>query len=127
MGDLTADYNVRNDTPRTYDEAVRVLAEAHAAGDAMIEFFVIPDGEEEVVRLVEVSDDFPEAGVERPKSPDGFERVVPVFAMGRSRDFPFRSEVAQVTRSEWDQLRNGTLFLTRVWDLSQARKVRVND
>jgi hypothetical protein len=110
--------------PKTYDAAVRVLATAHQAGPDRIDIYSLPDPEQRVVRLLEVSDAFPEAGVERPAPPDGVERVVPVFAMGPAKEFPFRSEVAQVTPAEWEQLRQGSLRLNRNWgDLSQARRV----
>ena len=113
--------------PRTYDAAVRALAQAHAAGDDEIVIYSLPDPDAKVVRLVEVSGAFPEAGVDRPVPPNGVERVVPVFPMGPADDFPFRSEVAQVTRDEWDRLRRGDLRLTRDWDLSQAREVRLGE
>lgn len=76
------------------------------------------------MRLIEVSDAFPDGGVERPAAPGCMERVVPVFPMGPARDFPFRSEIVQVTPAEWEQLRNGKLKLNRDWgDLNLAKRV----
>jgi hypothetical protein len=109
--------------PKTYDDAVQVLAAAHSVGDDLVEIYLVPDPQKQVVRLIEVSDAFPEGGVERPAPPHGMERVVPVFPMGPAKDFPFRSEVAQVTPAEWAKLQDKTLKLNRDWDLKQARKV----
>ncbi len=81
----------------------------------------MPDSQQCVVRLIEVSDSFPEGAVERPAPPNGLERVVPVFPLGPAKDFPFRSEVAQITRAEWERLRHGSLKLNRHWgDLNHA-------
>ena len=110
--------------PGTYDAAVRTLADAHAAGDPGMDIYSVNDPQQRVVRLIEVSDAFPEGGVDRPVPPDGVERIVPVFPMGPARDFPFRSEVVQVTRAEWDQLREQHLRLNRDWgDLALATQV----
>ena len=112
--------------PRTYDDAVATLAQAHADGCIRIVIYTIPDPHRKVVRLMEVSDDFPEAGVDRPTpgtAPNGLQRIVPVFPMNPSGDFPFRSEVAQVTTDEWDDLQRGHLDLTAEWDLTRAQEV----
>jgi hypothetical protein len=56
------------------------------------------------------------------------ERVVPVFPLGPAKDFPFRSEVAQITPAEWDQLLQGNLKINRDWgDLKRAKKVAHGD
>ena len=115
------------DVPKTYGAAVASLAAAHADGDDGIVVYCLPDPQGKVVRLIEVSDAFPEAGVERPAAPGGFEWVVPVFPMGPARDFPFRSEVAQVTRDEWGRLRAGELRLNRDWNLDDAVEVTVGE
>lgn len=110
--------------PETYECAVVVLATAHRTGPDQVDIYHQPDPRKSVVRLIEVSEAFPEGGVDRPTPQNGMERVVPVFPMGPARDFPFRSEIVQVTPAEWDQLRQGSLKLNRDWgDLKQARKV----
>ena len=116
-----------DDVPKTYDAAVLSLARAHAAGDDAITIYSLPDARREVVRLIEVSDAFPRAGVERPVAPDGKEWVVPVFPMGRSHDFPFRSEIAQVKWDEWSSLQSGQLVLTRDWNLDEVEEVAIGD
>src|SRR3954470_13063993 len=68
--------------PKTYDAAVRALAAAH--GGANIVIYSMADPAQQVVRLIEVSADFPAAGVERLVPPDGKEWIVPVFPMGRA-------------------------------------------
>jgi hypothetical protein len=114
--------------PKTYEDAVHALAAAHAAAVASVEIYYLPDPQNRVVRLIEVSDAFPEGAVERAASSGGMDRVVPVFPLGPANDFPFRSEVAQVTSAEWTQLRRGLLKLNRDWgDLNQARKVAHGD
>ena len=110
--------------PNTYERAVRVLAAAHASGPDQVEIFHLPDPQQRVVRLIEVSEAFPQGGVERPAPRGGMERVVPVFPMGPAKDFPFRSEIVQVTPAEWEELRQGNLKLNRTWgDLNLAQKV----
>jgi hypothetical protein len=114
--------------PRSYPDAVRILAAAHAAGPDRVEIFHVPDPQQRIVRLIEVSAAFPDGGVERPSPINGAERVVPVFPMGPASDFPFRSEVVQVTPAEWQQLRTGTLKLNRDWgDLGCAQRVAHGD
>lgn len=114
--------------PKSYETAVRILAAAHASGDDPVEIYHVPDSQQHVVRLIEVSPAFPEGGVERPApsagGQGGMERVVPVFPLGPAKDFPFRSEIAQVTPAEWMQLRQGSLKLNRDWgDLNRAQRV----
>lgn len=110
--------------PKTYAHAVRTLAAAHAAGPDRVDIYSLPDPQQQIVRLIEVSEAFPEGGVERRTPSNGFERIVPVFPMGPARDFPFRSEIVQITPAEWDALRQGKLKLNREWgDLSLAQKV----
>jgi len=113
-----------DDVPKTYDRAVRVLAAAHASGPDQADIYSMPDPQGQVVRLIEVSEAFPEGGVDRPVPPNGVERVVPVFPMGRAKDFPFRSEIVQITPQEWVQLRQGKLKLNRDWgDLRSEQRV----
>jgi hypothetical protein len=113
-----------NAVPKTYEHAIRALAAAHAAGPDQVEIYFVPDSDRQVVRLIEVSATFPEGGVDRPAPHNGVERIVPVFPMGRAKDFPFRSEIAQVTPAEWEQLRLGKLKLNRDWgDLNRAQRV----
>lgn len=111
--------------PKSYGQAIRVLAAAHATGPDEVQIYSVPDSQEQVVRLIEVSESFPESGVDRPAPANGVERIVPVFSMGRAKDFPFRSEIVQVTPAEWQQLRQGHLKLNRDWgDLNLAEQVQ---
>ena len=117
--------------PTRYEQAVRTLAGWHAAGDPTMRAWVVPDDEthdaRREVRLIEVSDEFPEGGAVRPDRNGVSEAVVPVFPLGPSAEFPFRSRVAQVTPHEWDELRSGRLRLTQNWDLSRAAEVDFRD
>jgi hypothetical protein len=110
--------------PKTYEDAVRVLATVHASGPDQVEIYHLPDPQQRVVRLIEVSEAFPQGGVERLTPTGAMERVVPVFPMGPANDFPFRSEIIQVTPAEWEELRQGSLKLNRNWgDLNLVKKV----
>jgi hypothetical protein len=112
--------------PKTYEAAIHALAAAHADDD--VEIYSVPDPQQQVVRLIEVCSTFPESGVQRQVPPNGMERIVPVFPMGAAKDFPFRSEIIQITPQEWEQLRQGKLKLNRNWgDLNQAQKVTNGD
>lgn len=116
--------------PKTYDEAVRLLAAWHSADEPDMRAWAIPDPNPDAarreVRLIEVSDCFPEGGAMRPDGTGGREKVIPVFPLGASAEFPFRSRVAQVTFSEWDDLRAGTLKLTQDWNVGEAEPVPLN-
>ncbi|HWE04279.1 MAG TPA: hypothetical protein VG326_17875 [Tepidisphaeraceae bacterium] len=110
--------------PQTYESAVRVLAIAHASSEISVRIYYVSDPDKRVVRLIEVSEAFPEGAVERPAPAGGIERVIPIFPLGPAKDFPFRSEVAQITGGEWEQLRQGKLKLNRDWgDLKNAKRV----
>jgi hypothetical protein len=110
--------------PTRYDEARRLLAAWHAADDLSIECWAVPDDEPDPeIRMIEVSENFPEAGVERPTPIGGREMVIPVFPLGRTAEFPFRSRVAQITPREWDALRAGRVRLTQDWDLSRVVRI----
>ena len=114
-----------DEAPATAERAKLVLAAAHAEGLGRVVFFEPAMPRDGVVRLLEVSDEFPEAAVPRAGA-GGL--VVPVFPMGPSPDFPFRSEVAQVTPGEWSDLRAGHLRLGRDWgDLTLAREVELDE
>jgi hypothetical protein len=98
--------------PRTYDEAVRMLASWHGEGaEADFEVFSFPDSQEQIVRLVEVSDALPTTGSAQ------------AFPMGRSADFPFRSAVVFLTHEEWRQARSGKLRLPEGWDVAVSMRV----
>jgi len=126
MSDHTTDNSsaALDAVPKTYDDAVSALASAHAGGSDNVDIYSVPDPQQQIVRLIEVSTAFPEGAVERQVLPNGVERVVPVFPMGPAKDFPFRSEIVQVIPAEWEQLRQGTLKLNRDWgDLNRAERV----
>src|SRR5437763_1629927 len=79
--------------PSTYDDAVRALVRWHAGlRRSGLEIYSFPDPAGAVVRLVEISKDFPSSG-----------GVLPV-TFGPSAEFPFRSSVALLTPEEWHQV-----------------------
>ena len=98
--------------PKTYADAVRTLACWHAEGhDKALEVYSLPDPDGLVVRLIEVSEAFPETG-----------RITPV-AMGRSADFPFKSCVALVTPDEWTDVQRRVIPLPAGWSLDKMERV----
>ena len=101
-----------DDIPRTYDAAVRSLVESHADLDRSgMLIFSFPDLAGEVVRLLEISDIFPDAG------------RVAAFQWGRSADFPFKSIVAQITPQQWRRILTAELPLPDGWDLASRQQV----
>lgn len=112
-----------DEIPKTYADAVCTLARWHAESVDGVRIYSIPDVQKRVVRLAEVSDEFPRGVVERPSASGELEPVVPVFPLGPSSEFPYASGVVQVTSDEWAQLLAGELKLTKPWDL--ARRVEI--
>ena len=98
--------------PTSYDEAVRTLAEWHGGvRGANVEIYSFPDPTESVVRLVEVSDEFPYSG-----------QIWPV-TFGPSPEFPFQSTVVLLTPEEWQQVLAATLSLPEDWQVARRQKV----
>lgn len=95
-----------------YEAATRLLAEWHSSREFR-DFLVysFDDPARETVRLLEISSEFPTTG-----------EILPV-TFGRSRHFPFRSTVIQVSLREWEQVEAGRLRLPEGWDLDAKRKV----
>lgn len=102
--------------PETYEQAARLLATWHAeAQDAPVEFYLFPDPEKRVVRLLEVSEVFPAA-----------QAVWPI-TFGQSEDFPFDTAVAMITPDEWRQVQAGQRSLPEGWDISKRVQVQANE
>ena len=98
-----------NDLPKTYDDAVEILATWH--GDEGIVIYHSPDPDSKVVRLVEVSNHFADDDELRPVT------------MGASVDFPFPSSVLLLSKADWEQVQRGTKSLPVGWDKSQLTPV----
>lgn len=100
------------EVPRTYDEAVAMLARWHGeSGPADVKVYLFPDPTGEAVQLAEVSEEFQATG-----------RVAP-FTLGRSATFPFVSSVALLTPVEWNAVINRHLPLPSNWDLPAHKQV----
>jgi len=100
------------DITKEYDDAVRTLARWHAdLAGADFRAYSFDDPARRVVRLVEVSADFPPAG-----------QALPV-GFGTSADFLYRSEVILLTPDEWEQVQRGELELPEGWGLADRREV----
>jgi hypothetical protein len=76
-----------------------------------MEIFTVLDPQKSTVRLIEVSDAFPETG-----------SALPV-TFGKTEEFPYRSSVIILTRNEWEKLKAGKLQAPAGWNLAEARKV----
>ena len=120
--------------PKTYEDACLALARSHADEVGFpIAIYCFPDPGKKEVRLVEVSDSFPintnvstySVQIEPGTSggPGQAKPVVPVVAMRPSDDFPFRSSVALVTQTEWEQILAGDLRIAGNWDIRRRRQV----
>jgi hypothetical protein len=101
-----------DEIPRTYEEAERLLARWQGeGGPADLLAFAFSDPADETVRLLYVSEEFPESGA--------------IYAMtfGRSPEIPFRSSTASATPQEWEQVQAGELLLPQGWELARKRQV----
>ena len=102
--------------PKTYEDATQMLAEWHSGIDRPdLEIYAFPDPEGAVVRLVEISGEFPET-----------DEVVPV-TFGKSEEFPFKSSVVILTPTEWQQVLAADRALPAGWDLTTRRKIWPHD
>ena len=102
--------------PRTYDEAVLELARWHAEGeDPPVKVYVLPDPDEQTVRLVEVCDAF--VSLDQPEP----------WSFGRSRELPFPSQVIQVSTPDWQRLWRGEKPLPPGWSLEALKQVWPHD
>ncbi|MBI4580696.1 MAG: hypothetical protein HY718_13400 [Planctomycetes bacterium] len=112
--------------PQTYEDACSVLARSHAEEVQFpIRVYCFPDPTRQEVRLVEISNSFPEnvdstryAARMDPgpgEGPAQAKLVVPVVTLRPSDDFPFRSSVALVTEAEWERILAGDLRIGGKW------------
>lgn len=98
--------------PTTYDEAVNTLSEWHAELDRPdLQIFSFPDPDGILVRLIEVSEEFPSSDQVRP------------ITFGASKEFPFRSSVALATPAEWQKVLDGELLLPEGWNVEDRKRV----
>jgi hypothetical protein len=101
-----------DEIPKDYAAAVHKLAEWHTSEDLSdIEIYSFPDPGGQVVRLLEISDGFPSTG------------KVMAYSFGKSDEFPFRSQVAQITQDEWQSVQKGGMALPTGWDLNARVRV----
>ena len=102
--------------PKTYDQAVRVLAHWHGEGGATdLRVFAFRDPDQKIVRLLHVSATFPDSG------------GVQVYKLGRSDEFPFKSAVALALPKYWDSIKTGANLLPPDWDPNAAERVWPDD
>jgi hypothetical protein len=109
------------EVPTTYEEAVRILAEAHAAVHGPgTEIYRCDDPHSPAesdppprVCLLEVHRRFPSARSDQLRATQ----------FGRARDFPFKSAVVLASSTDVDRLRDGTLRLPEGWHFDGDRRV----
>ncbi len=102
--------------PKTYDDAVKLLVKCHAeAHDYMKDLVIyhIPDPEEKVVKLFEISNGFPDTN-----------DIWPV-RFRKLDTFPFDTAVAIATPDEWRRIKAGKLEFQNAndWNLKTRKKV----
>lgn len=98
--------------PRTYADAVKILARWQCeGGPADVRAFSFPDPAGQLVRLVEVSEEFMPTGGIRP------------LTLRASRLFPFKSSVALASPDEWAAVEEGRLGLPGGWDHTTKEQV----
>lgn len=99
-----------------YDEAVRKLAAWHAEGvESELTVYAIPDPARREVRLIEVSDLFPEMD-------DPY-----VITIGPTSDFPLTSSTLSVSHGDLHLVESGERSLPDGWDFKAAKKVWPDD
>jgi hypothetical protein len=100
--------------PKTYAEAVQALALWHSeAGADDLRIFAAEDIGDNVVRLIDVSEDLPDLG------------DVPVYRMGSSDEFPFRTAVALARPDQWNKIKSGQGDVVLPADFKIARAQQV--
>jgi len=98
--------------PQSYADAVSTLVRWQGeGGPSDLIIFHFPDSADQVVRLLEISDEFLADGSVKP------------FTLGRSASFPFRSSVILASPEEWREILAGRLSLPDGWDLQARQQV----
>ena len=104
------------EAPSTYEAAAKALARWHGEGQKpRVTIYLFPDPAQGVVRLLEVSDGFPETG-----------EILPL-TIGPTPELPFASTAITVTREEFRQVGTGRLRLPPDWDWDRKRRVWPDD
>ena len=109
------------ETPETYEDAVRLLAEAHGEGHGPGTEIYRCDGTDEqadgdssgTIRLLEVHRRFPSARREELRATE----------FGGARSFPYKSAIVLASPSDLERLGDGTLRLPEGWHFDAARRV----
>ncbi len=102
-------------TARDRNTAVRWLAEQHFESDPSLRhvfYFVTPtDAPDAPVRVLEVTNATPASGSLEP------------FGFAATDEFPYRSEIAEVTEAEYASFRSDPSKLPPGWDLQFAVEI----
>ena len=105
--------------PKSYDEAVNMLARWHGENEAegtpvtifRFDDLGLPTEEGTVVRLLEVTNGVPETG------------EAWVVGFGPGPDFPFTSEVIILTPNEWEDVKTGHIEFPAAWASLKYRQI----
>lgn len=94
------------------DKTARELAESHRKVEPTIETIIRlhggnEDAVDEPIKLLEVNTATVEAG------------IIPVI-FGATDEVPFATIIIEITREEWDRVRNGELALPNDWQLGRT-------
>lgn len=105
---------------RSKEEAARELIARHFRGEPALRriFWVVTaaDGsDDEPIKLLEVNQNSPTEG------------QIEFFNFPPSEHFPFRSLVAEVSPTQLERIRDGSILLPDDWDITTAREFRRSD
>ncbi len=104
--------------PKTYKEAVEHLVEDYVSSNNDIgdlEIYVFPDPKKKIVRVIQVSDTFPQT-----------DDVWP-FTFRESPEYPFKSSIAIATKGEWKRILKGKLEFQADWNMKKLKRVWPHD
>jgi hypothetical protein len=114
MEDILSIMSQIDEIPKSYEDAVRLLGQwGGEAGADDLRIFAAEDVGDEMVRLIHVTDQFPDSV------------RVSVYTFGASEEFPFRSALALASPDQWEVMRarGGYPGLPSEWKITNARQV----
>ena len=105
---------------RTKEEAARELIARHFRGEPALRriYWIVTDADksdDEPIKLLEVNQNAPA------------DAQIEFFNFSPSEHFPYRSLVAEISPTQLERVREGSILLPDGWELSQAKEFRRSD
>jgi hypothetical protein len=105
---------------RKKEEAARELIARHFRGEPALRriYWIVTEADQsddEPIKLLEVNQNAPTEG------------QIEFFNFSRSEHFPYRSLVAEISPTQLERVREGSILLPDGWDLATAREFRRSD